>query len=189
MVKLNNVPRHVAIIPDGNRRWAKLKGKEGSFGHRKAISDKKLKELYICAKKNGVNVLSLWGFSTENWKRLSVEKKVLFEIFEEILLSIRDDPDFSIVRFVHFGRKDRLPDKVVKLLIELEEKTVSNTEFTFCLALDYGGKDEILRACSRLFKSAEEFSEEKFLLNLDTGIKGVSNVDLFISTEVSSLTK
>lgn len=174
------VPRHIAIIPDGNRRWAKEQGLAASMGHRKAIESVRIKSMYQAARDKGVQCITLWGFSTENWKRSNAEKKVLFEIFEQIIDSLRKDLMVDLVRFIHIGRRDRLPKSLMEKLRDLEEKTKGFDSFTICLALDYGGRDELLRATAKLLESGKEVTEESFGEALDSS--ELPELDLIIRT-------
>lgn len=174
------IPKHVAIIPDGNRRWAKQRGLIASMGHRKAVEEGKLKRFYTAAKERGVKCISLWGFSTENWKRSELEKKNLFEIFEGVIDSLSKDLMQDKIKFIHVGRKDRLPAFLLEKIAKLQKETETFDQFTLCLALDYGGRDEILRATKKLQNSGLEATEENFSKCLDTSDLPV--LDLVIRT-------
>lgn len=180
MAEKNKVPKHIAIIPDGNRRWAKERGLIASMGHRKAVEEGRLKSFYTAAKERGVKCVSLWGFSTENWKRSEIEKKNLFEIFEEVIDSLNKDLAQDKIRFIHIGRKDRLPAILLAKIAKLQKETKEFGDFTLCLALDYGGHDEILRATQKLHDSGLEPTEENFSKCLDTA--DLPELDLVIRT-------
>src|SRR3989344_758422 len=108
MTKQVKVPVHVAIIPDGNRRWARGKGLAEVQGHEHSTQKDKLIELFEEARRLGVKHLSIWGFSTENWKRSEIEKRFLFELIERVVGQLRDYAMENKVRFRHIGRRDRL---------------------------------------------------------------------------------
>jgi undecaprenyl diphosphate synthase len=180
MSEFKTFPKHVAIIPDGNRRWAKQHGLIASMGHRKAVEEGKLRSFYTAAKERGVKCISLWGFSTENWKRSELEKKNLFEIFEGVIDSLSKDLMQDKIRFIHVGRKDRLPAFLFAKIAKLQKETESFDDFILCLALDYGGRDEILRATKKLQNSGLEATEENFSKCLDTSDLPV--LDLVIRT-------
>ncbi|MBT4446616.1 di-trans,poly-cis-decaprenylcistransferase [archaeon] len=175
-----NIPKHIAIIPDGNRRWAKEKGLAASLGHKKASEAEKLKKLYLAAKKLKVECITLWGFSTENWKRSETEKKFLFDLFTKLIDSLSSELLEDQIRFIHIGRRDRLPKELMSKISTLENQTSSFTEFTLCLALDYGGRDEIVRATNKLLAAGNQVTEESLTSVLDT--KDLPDLDLIIRT-------
>jgi len=175
------IPRHVSIIPDGNRRWAREKGLVESMGHIKSTNYENVKSLIAKAKDLGVEYLTLWGFSTENWNRGEKEKEILFEIIGNLTNELRRDAKENRVRFRHIGRKDRLPKELVEKLKKLEEETSGFDEFNVQLCLDYGGRDEILRVVNKLLESGKkEINENDFVNNLDTS--GIPEPDLIIRT-------
>lgn len=175
------VPRHVVVIPDGNRRWAKQKGLEPSLGHYTSASFQHLKELFQEARNLGVKYLSLWGFSTENWKRNQHEINAIFDLISKNIGQFREEAHATKIRFRHLGRKDRLPKYLLRELEKLEEETKNYTEFNVQLCLDYGGRDELLRAVDSMIKNGErEISEEKFEKYLDS--YGIPDPDLIIRT-------
>jgi len=177
----SEVPNHVAIIPDGNRRWAKEKGYEGSFGHYKAGAYDNIEELFREAKDLGVGYMSIWGFSTENWKRNKKEIEAVFNVVLNGVEKFRKDAQKNKIRFRHIGRKDRLPKNLVLELKKLEEETKDYEDFNVQLCLDYGGRDEIVRAVNKILKSGKkEISEEDFVKNLDSD--GIPDPDFIIRT-------
>jgi len=177
---MEKIPIHVAVIPDGNRRWAKKRGLVGSEGHRTAGNYESLKELFEEAKRLGVKYLSLWGFSTENWKRNAIEKKVLFDIIEKLVDNALNDSGKNGICFKHIGRKDRLPSELLGKIEALEEATEEFSEFYVLLCLDYGGRDEIVRAVNKAVRGGKEVGEESFFSYLDT--TGIPDPDLIIRT-------
>ncbi len=178
--KFNKVPRHVAIIPDGNRRWAKFRGLQPQFGHYRAGSYSSIESLLKEAKRIGVEYVSIWGFSTENWKRSEEEKKAIFDMLLKGVERFMKFAKENKIRFRHVGRRDRLPENLINALERLENETKSN-EFNVLLCLDYGGRDEIIRAINSLLKSKKKkISEEDFLEHLDTF--NMPDPDLIIRT-------
>jgi undecaprenyl diphosphate synthase len=174
-------PVHIAIIPDGNRRWAREKGIHGSFGHYTAGSKEHIKELIKETKSLGCRYLSLWGFSTENWKRDAKEIKAIFDLVLKNIDSFYELAKEEEVRFKHIGRKDRFPKELRDALIKLENSTKDFERFNVLLCLDYGGRDEIVRAVNCVLKSGKkEISETDFSNCLDT--KGIPDPDLIIRT-------
>jgi len=175
------VPKHIAIIPDGNRRWAKKKGVAPQFGHYTSASLQHLRELFEEARKEGVFYLTLWGFSTENWKRNKIEINAIFDMILKSVNNFREEAQINKIRFRHFGRRDRLPKELVQALEDLEKKTKGYTDFNVQLRLDYGGNDEILRAINKILKKKiKKIDEKTFEENLDSA--GVPPVDLIIRT-------
>lgn len=179
--KTENVPIHVAVIPDGNRRWAKEKGMASHLGHYSATSFDHMNELFSEARNYGVKYLTFWGFSTENWKRSKQEIKAIFDIILSKIEEFRADSEKYKIRFRHVGRKDRLPRKIVFALEMLEKETVNYADFNVQLCLDYGGRDEILTAVNKLIKEGKEKIKEKdFSLSLFS--KDLPDPDLIIRT-------
>ena len=178
---IEKIPIHVAIIPDGNRRWAKEKGLFSSLGHYKAGNYDNLELLFKEAKDMGVMYMSLWGFSTENWKR---DKKEISAIFNLILKGVdkfRRDGEKNKIRFRHIGRKDRIPERLRIELAKLEKETAKYDKFNVQLCLDYGGRDEIIRAVNKMIRSGVKKIDEKIFADyLDT--KGIPDPDLVIRT-------
>lgn len=173
--------KHVVIVPDGNRRWAVARGLAASQGHVIALNYDKFLSIFEDCNKLGIKYMSAWGFSTENWKRSEAEKKVLFKIFSDLVDMMQRDAHKNKFRFRHFGRKDRLPKELVDKMAVLEEDTLEYDEFGFNLLLDYGGRDEILRAVNKVLKSGKnEISEEVFASYLDSA--GLPDPDLIIRT-------
>lgn len=146
---------HLAIIPDGNRRWARERKLEAVWkGHEVAVQNfEKLTEW--CQKSGRVFALTVWCFSTENWKRDPKEISMLMDMLEQYLKRERVSLKERQIRFLHSGRRDRIPPSLRKLIEEVEEETKNETDFTLHLAVDYGGKDEVLRATEKLMRSGD----------------------------------
>ena len=166
---------HIAIIPDGNRRWAKTRTLKPWEGHKVAIENFRTLTDW-CREDSRVNTLTVWCFSTENWKRDQKEIDMLMGLLEEYLEKERSTFLENKTRFVHSGRKDRIPASLSALIAEVEEETKDQTEFTLHLAIDYGGKDEIVRA---LGKTGDK-SEDGISAALDH--PELSDIDLIIRT-------
>jgi undecaprenyl diphosphate synthase len=136
---------HLAIIPDGNRRWAKTRSLAPWKGHAEAM--KRIRELLEWCENDGrIGVLTLWLFSTENWKRPAEEVAMLMKMMEKELQKERKQFQKERIRFRHAGRRDRIPRSLADLIRKVEKETETHERFTFQIALDYGGKDEVLRA-------------------------------------------
>lgn len=175
------VPTHLAIIPDGNRRWAKQKGLHAEFGHYRAANVSNVKSLIGEARNLGVKYISFWGFSTENWKRNDKEIEAIFDTVLNLVKGFRKNESENKFRFIHIGRKDRLPKALKDELTFIEEESKDNKDFTIVLFLDYGGRDEIARAINKIIKSGKKKIEEKDIENyLDT--KGIPDPDFIIRT-------
>jgi undecaprenyl diphosphate synthase len=163
------VPGHIAIIPDGNRRWAKERGLFTIEGHKRGFEN--LVQLSRAARKLGVRYLTIWAFSTENWNRAEEEVSYLMKL-AGALKSYEKDLHQDRVRFRHLGRKDRLPTQVLDLITRFEEATKDYDSYFLNVAFDYGGQDEILRAIKKANDNGINISEmtsEQFSLLLDTG--------------------
>lgn len=173
------IPKHIVIIPDGNRRWAKERNITPHFGHYKSGTYLSLKMLFQEAKNLGVKCVSIWGFSTENWKRIKEEREAIFDLLLGGVERFRKDALKDKIRFVHIGRKDRLPKKLIDALESLEKETSMFKNFKVQLCLDYGGRDEIIRAVNKILKSGKkEINEKSFKKYLDSEL----DPDLIIRT-------
>jgi len=168
---------HLAIIPDGNRRWAKGNMLLPWQGHARAMENfRSITEW--CRQDGRVGTLTIWGFSTENWKRSDEEVGKLMELFEGYLGNERSAFKEHKTRFVHSGRRDRIPASLRKLIEDVEEETKDFTDFTMHLAVDYGGKDEVVRALSKM--KGEEVTEASVRAHLDH--PEVPDIDLIVRT-------
>jgi undecaprenyl diphosphate synthase len=152
------LPKHIAIIPDGNRRWAETHGLSQLEGHR--MGNEALNNDIKKAKELGIHTMTLWGFSTENCNRTKNEIDYLMKLFETHIDSNLEEAIKSGTRIIHLGRKDRIPTALKKKMVNAEAKTENNTEHVLNIGLDYGGHDEILRAVS---KFAQNVLDKKFL--------------------------
>ena len=174
----NNIPKHVAIIPDGNRRWAKAKGLPTFEGHRRGFDV--ISKIATKAREIGVKVFTVWAFSTENWNRSENEVNYLMDIYEKwidenLKTAIKDK-----IRIIHLGRKDRIRKSLLKKLSNAESKTKEFNKSYLCIALDYGGRDEIVRAFKNIKDKNVKIEDlEKYL---DTKILPYPNPDLIIRT-------
>lgn len=177
------VPNHIAIVLDGNGRWARSRGLPATKGHERAAEV--LREVIDASRNVGVHTLTLWGFSTENWKRPPREVAKILRIVKETIKRELKNADKEGVRFVHIGRKDRFPLDVRSWIEKAEKETAHNSKYILNLALDYGGRDEILRAVKRILKDnidPNTLDEELFSSYLDTAGQPYPNPDLFIRT-------
>lgn len=177
---IEKMPVHVVIIPDGNRRWARARGLKPWEGHYKSGSYDNLISLFREAKRLGVKYLSIWAFSTENWKRDKKEVDILLNLTLKRIMDFSKEIHNEKIRFRHIGRKDRIPVKLVRELEKLEKETAGYNESNVQLLLDYGGRDEIIRAVNKLIKNGKEVGESEFSEALDTF--DIPDVDLIIRT-------
>ncbi len=150
----HKLPKHVAIIMDGNGRWATLKGLPRWEGHREGV--KRVKEITEASAELGIEVLSLYAFSTENWSRPPEEIELLMMLLEEYLERELPTMMEHNIRLSAMGRLFRLPESTQKKLQETIEKTSKNTGMILNLALSYGGQAEITDACAKIAKEVKE---------------------------------
>ncbi len=152
-IDLNNIPQHIAIIMDGNGRWAKAQGKPRTFGHNAGA--KTLKTIVRFADELGVKVISAYAFSTENWKRPVTEINFIMELLSQYLTSEIQEFQENNVKVCFMGNRDKLPAKVREKMRVAEEATSSNTGIVLNLAINYGGQAEILRAVQNIAADVE----------------------------------
>ncbi len=143
-------PNHVLIIPDGNGRWAKKLHKIPFFGHRQGFQV--LKKVIRNLQDLPINTLSVWAFSSDNWKRNSDEINSLMKIYEAGINEALPDLIDKEMRFVCLGRRDRIPDFLVKTIETVEKKTNKLGPRIFCVAIDYSGQDQEIRMFQKVQK-------------------------------------
>ena len=142
------MPNHVAIIMDGNGRWAQKRGLKRTKGHQKGAEVLKRISEYVYDKK--IKVLSVFAFSTENWKRDKEEVDYLMDLFLKAFKDNFDAVKKKGVKVVFSGLKDKLSDKVVKAMEKMSEETKNNNNGVFNICLNYGGQDEIVNASKKI---------------------------------------
>jgi len=169
---------HLAIIPDGNRRWARRQGWHPWDGHAQAMENFRVISDW-CREKESIETLTIWCFSTENWKRDEKEISKLMSLLENYLQKNREDMLKKQTRLLHSGRKDRIPASLTQIIQDIENETKHNNKFTLHLALDYGGKDELLRAIQKI-DDCKTITEEKLRSSLDH--PELSDIDIIIRT-------
>ncbi|MFC3713873.1 isoprenyl transferase [Sphingoaurantiacus capsulatus] len=163
------VPRHVAIIMDGNGRWAKKRFLPRVAGHRAGVEA--VRRAVKAAPRIGIEVLTLYAFSSENWKRPADEVSDLMGLLKHYLQSEIDELHENGIRLKFIGDHSRLSAELVKLLQKSAERTAGNTRMTLVLALNYGSQDELARAVRGLIADgtpAEQVTEEAIAARLDT---------------------
>ena len=147
-INKDNVPTHVAVIMDGNGRWAKQKGKFRIFGHRSAITS--VRETVEAAAEAGVKYLTLYAFSTENWKRPKAEVTALMNLLVDSLNKELSTLDKNNIRLKTIGDTDQLPRNCKKTLLQTIDATKNNTHMTLILALSYSAQWEMVEAVKRI---------------------------------------
>ena len=180
-----NLPKHIAIIMDGNRRWAKQRGMPVSLGHREGA--KTLEKIVRYANKRGIKYITVYAFSTENRKRTEEEVKTLMSLFQSYLDDYSKRADSENIRVKIIGSREGLSEKMKDSITKCMERTKNNTGITFNIALNYGGRDEITKAVKNIAKQIEDgkldiedITEEIISNNLFT--KGQPDPDLLIRT-------
>lgn len=181
----NNLPKHVAIIMDGNGRWAKSRGEERTFGHKSGVTS--VRNAISACDKVGIKYLTLYTFSTENWNRPSDEVNTLMSLLSETLLKEAAELFSKGVRLHVIGEIEKLPTLVREQLLNVVELTKENSKGNLVLALSYGSKREILNAVKEIAQevkegkiSTEDIDEKLFENHLYT--KDLPPVDLLIRT-------
>lgn len=179
------IPEHVAIILDGNGRWAKKRGLPRSMGHKEGCVtvEKTVKD----AADLGIKYLTVYGFSTENWKRTIEEVGALMQLFRVYLVRLLKVANANNVRVKMIGERERFDQDIIEGISKLVEQTKSNTGMTFVIAINYGSRDEIVRATRKIMRDVidkkiipEHMTEEVFASYLDT--EGIPDPDLLIRT-------
>ena len=148
------MPRHIAIIMDGNRRWAKAQGKPASFGHK--AGTKTLEKIVRYANKIGLEYITVYAFSTENWKRAEEEVSALMLLLQNYLDDYSKRADSENIKVKILGDITALSPKMQKSIINCMERTKNNTGVVFNIALNYGGRDEITRAVKKIATKVKE---------------------------------
>ena len=180
-----NVPNHIAIILDGNGRWAKAKGMPRSYGHARGCAN--LEKICDHMKDLGVKYLTVYAFSTENWKRSKEEVEALMKLFRNYLKKCIKIAEKNRMRVKVIGDITAFDEDIQKRIREWEEFSKDYTELHFQIALNYGSRDEILRGVRRLARDAaenkldpEKIDEQVFESYLDTA--GIPDPDFMIRT-------
>ena len=149
-----NLPTHIAIIMDGNRRWAKNKGLPVSLGHKEGA--KTLEKIVRYAKSIGIKYITVYAFSTENWKRSEEEVSTLMNLILNYLESYSKRANSENIKVNILGSRQGLSEKMADLIDKCMERTKNNTGITFNIALNYGGRDEIVKAVKNIAQKVKE---------------------------------
>ncbi len=189
MIDYNRIPRHIAIIMDGNGRWAKKKHLPRLAGHNAGM--KSMKEIVRRASDIGVKYLTVYAFSTENWKRSFEEVSGIFKLFIKYVNSDLKELDENNVKVNFLGDMNSMSEEVLAKIHETTETTKNNTGMNFNIAMNYGSRDEIIHAIKNISNqivnneiSVEDISEELVDKNLYTGDShgNIPDPDLMIRT-------
>lgn len=180
-----NIPNHIAIIMDGNGRWAKKRGLARSFGHMEGA--KTLRKALEYLTEIGVKYLTVYAFSTENWNRPALEVKALMELLVKFLRKEADELDKNNVRLNMIGNLERFPEKVKNTLVGVIDRLKHNTGTTLTLALSYGAREELLTTIKRIAQQVEQQQLKVDAINEDIIQQhlytyDLPNVDLLIRT-------
>ena len=180
-----NLPKHIAIIMDGNRRWARAKGKPSAFGHKEGA--KTLENIVRYANKIGIEHITVYAFSTENWKRAEDEVNALMLLFQSYIENYTKRADSENIKVQFLGDTSAFSPKLQKGIQECIERTKNNTGIVFNMALNYGGRTEIIKAVKEISEDVkngkiniEDINEELISNHLYT--KGQPDPDLLIRT-------
>ena len=179
------IPEHVAVIMDGNGRWAKKRGVPRAMGHKAGCET--LEKMVRVASDMGIQYFTVYGFSTENWKRSAEEVGALMQLMRYYLVRLLKIASQNNVKVEMLGEKSRFDKDIIKGIDNLVEGTKDNTGMRFIIAINYGGRDEIVRAARKLVeeyrangRDVSEIDEAVFNSHLDT--HGLPDPDLLIRT-------
>jgi undecaprenyl diphosphate synthase len=180
-----NIPKHIAIIMDGNGRWAKEKGRLRVFGHENGT--KSVRTTVECCAELGIKNLTLYAFSTENWNRPKLEVKTLMQLLISSLKKEMSTMQKNSIRLNAIGNLEHLPTRVRKELLHVIDETKNNSQMTLTLALSYGSRDELVNATKQICEkvknniiSVESIDEP--LINQHLYTQNLLDVDLLIRT-------
>lgn len=184
MVDLDNLPKHIAIIMDGNRRWAKAHNLDVAQGHKEGAEN--LKKIAKFANKIGIKYMTVYAFSTENWKRTKEEVGALMKLLKFYIMDFFKSYDENI-KIKVIGKVSELPKDIQEEIAKVEEKTENNTGLVLNIAFNYGGRDEITTAVKRIAEKVknneikiDDINEKLVSDNLYTA--GEPDPDLLIRT-------
>lgn len=173
-------PRHIAVIMDGNRRWAKSRGLSPLAGHRR-VTDEVIEPLLEAASDRGIEVMTFWAWSTENWGRPLREVSGIMRLFRRVIRRNWLRLHEKGVRIRIIGDIGKFDQDIREGLVDVEEQTKENTRITAVFALNYGGRDELIRAVQRLpVGSRHQVTAEELSTALDTD--GIPDPDIIVRT-------
>lgn len=184
-IDIQKMPEHVAVIMDGNGRWAKKRGIPRAMGHKAGCET--LEKMVRVASDMGIRYFTVYGFSTENWKRSAEEVGALMQLMRYYLVRLLKIASANNVKVEMLGEKSRFDKDIIKGIDDLVDGTKNNTGMVFIIAINYGGRDEIVRAARKLVeeyrdngRDVSEIDEAAFNGHLDT--HGLPDPDLLIRT-------
>jgi undecaprenyl diphosphate synthase len=185
LIDPEKLPKHVAIIMDGNGRWAKTRGMNRVRGHEEGAEA--VREIVRTSRKIGIQWLTLYAFSEENWKRSKLEISALMSLLNRFLKSELREMQENGIRLQSIGRIEKLPKNTREILLETIKKTAINKDMTLTLALSYGGRQEILDAFRKIAEKVErqEITAEKIseqMISASLYMKDMPDPDLLIRT-------
>ncbi|MGM0507916.1 MAG: polyprenyl diphosphate synthase [Fusobacteriota bacterium] len=162
MSDIKNKPKHIAIIMDGNGRWAKKQGKPRTYGHKKGVEV--VRNILKEAKRQDIKYLTLYAFSTENWKRSKFEVKALMTLFSAYLKKEKNELNKDNVKLVFSGTDENVSDKLLNEMNETEKFLENNDDITLNIAFNYGGRREIIDGINDILNddSVDKITEEGF---------------------------
>ena len=179
------IPNHIALIIDGNGRWAKKRGLPRTVGHSSGM--KRIKEIIDESLCLGINILTVFAFSTENWNRPRKEIAALFSYMSNFLDDYKKDMDKKKIKFNVIGRRDRIDQKFIKKIEKIEDQTKLNKNFILNIALDYGGRWDIVEAAKKILQdysnqviSKDDLDEDLFSKYIS--LSEIPDPDLLIRT-------
>jgi len=184
-IDMNRIPGHIAIIMDGNGRWAQRNGKTRSQGHEAGARN--VRTITEACRELGVNVLTLYAFSTENWSRPKREVESLFRLISRAMQKYAKKINETDVRLRHIGELQALPEQAVKDVLKCEHLTRNNKTMEVCMALNYGGRNELVRATRKIAEAVVKGEIRPEDINEDTIASQLylpehTEVDLLIRT-------
>ena len=180
-----SMPKHIAIIMDGNRRWAKARGKQAAFGHKEGA--KTLEKIVRYANSIGLEYITVYAFSTENWNRPQDEVDALMKLLRNYMKTCLKTAEKNRMCVRVLGDKTRLDEDIRTRIAELEEATKNNDGLHFQIAINYGGRDEIVRAVKKLSAKVQSGEVDPAGITADTlegylDTAGIPDPDLLIRT-------
>lgn len=182
MAEEKKVPRHIGFIMDGNGRWAKLRGKSRSYGHKKGADV--IEEVVSACFDEGVEAVSLYAFSTENWSRPKEEIDTIFDLLEKFLRKYENKLVNERIRLIISGDLSEISEKLRNRSISVMKNTERFVGKTLNIAINYGGRAEIVRAAKLLSETGEPITEENLAGRLYT--TGLPDIDLVVRTSGES---
>ena len=175
---MEKIPNHIGIIMDGNGRWAKMRGKNRSYGHR--VGSDNVDRVVSYAFNKGIRTLSLYAFSSENWARPKEEVDELMRLLEVYFKKFIGKVLKNNIKLCVMGDITALSKKLQKIILDAEEKSSNNNDFTLNIGINYGARQEIVMAVKKLIEEGKEITEQSILDNLYTASFG--EPDLIIRT-------